>query len=152
MKWAVYFLILLRHQNKESAEQVCRRLELAPRHQKLFIKERLYAEECLNRLHRNMPNTASDIYRQLKDLKIELILYIMAITTHTHLIKHISYYVTDLRNAKLSVGGKDIQALGLSPSPVYGKILSAVMDAKLNGEVKTYHEELDLLKKYVDEL
>ena len=152
MKWAVYFLILLRHQNKKNAEHICRRLELAPRYQKLFIKERLYAEECLNQLHRNMPNAVSDIYRRLKDLKIELILYIMAITTHKQLIKHISYYVTDLRNAKLLVSGKDIQALGLAPSPVYGKILSAVMDAKLNGEVKTYNEELDLLKKHVDEL
>ena len=151
MKWAVYFMVMLRHKDKNKSEGICRRLELAPRHQKIFIKERLFAEECLNRLYRNMPNKVSDIYKELKDLKIELLLYIMSITTHQQLVKNISYYVTDLRNARLSVSGKDIQALGLPPSPVYGKILSAVMDAKLNGLVKSDKEEMDLLKKHVTE-
>jgi tRNA nucleotidyltransferase (CCA-adding enzyme) len=151
MKWAVYFMVLLRHKDQKKSEEICNRLELAPKHQKMFIKERLFAEECSNRLHRNMPNKASDIYRELKDLKIELLLYIMSITTHTQLIKNLSYYVTDLRNTTLTVSGKNIQALGLSPSPVYGKILSAVMDAKLNGLVKTHEEEMELLKKYVTE-
>ncbi|MBC2715082.1 MAG: CBS domain-containing protein [Desulfobacteraceae bacterium] len=151
MKWAVYFLILLRHKDQKKSEEICNRMELAPRYQKIFIKERLFAEECLNRLHRNMPNKVSDIYKELKDLKIELLLYIMSITTHQQLIKNISYYVTDLRNVKLSVSGKDIEQLGLPPSPVYGKILSAVMDAKLNGLVKSNKEELDLLKNYVAE-
>lgn len=152
VKWVVYFLIMLRHKDKIKSEEICRRLELAPRYQKIFIKERLYAEECLNRLHRHMPEAASGIYRELKDLKIELLLYIMAITTHTRLIKKISYYVTDLRDEKLSVSGRDIQALGLPPSPVYGKILSMVMDAKLNGHVKSRDQELELLKNYVAEL
>ena len=80
-----------------------------------------------------------------------MLLYIMSITTHKELIKNISYYVTDLRDIQLAVSGKDIQALGLPPSPVYGKILSAVMDAKLNGDVKTRQEEMELLKKYVDQ-
>ena len=151
MKWAVYFMILLRHKDQKNAKKICTRLELAPKYQKTFIKERLFAEERLNQLYVTMPNKASDIYRKLKDLKIELLLYIMSITTHQHLIKNISYYVTDLRNVRLSVSGKDIQALDRPPSPVYSKILSAVMDAKLNGLVKTHNEELELLKKYVDE-
>ena len=149
MKWAVYFMVMLRHKDKNKSEGICRRLELAPKHQKIFIRDRLFAEDCLNRLYRNLPNKVSDIHRELKDLKIELLLYIMSITTHQQLVKNISYYVTDLRNIRLSVSGKDIQALGLSPSPVYGKILSAVIDAKLNGLVKTHDEELELLKKYV---
>jgi len=150
-KWGVYFLVMLRHKDQKKSEEICNRLELAPRHKKTFIKERLFAEECLNRLHRTMPNNVSNIYRELKDLKIEMLLYIMSITTHQQLIKKISYYVTDLRNIKLTVSGKDVQALGLPPSPVYGEILSAVMDAKLNGLIKTYDEEMDLLKKYVAE-
>ena len=57
--------------------------------------------------------------------------------------------MTDLKNVKLSVSGKDIEVYGLTPSPVYGKILSMVLDAKLNGEVKTHDDELRVLKKYV---
>ncbi|MEZ4603442.1 MAG: hypothetical protein R2861_08570 [Desulfobacterales bacterium] len=76
----------------------------------------------------------------------------MAITTHTGLIKQMSYYVTDLRHIKLSVGGKDLKAMGIPPSPAYGRVLAAVMDAKLNGRVNTRDQELDLLKKYATEL
>ena len=152
LPWAVYFLILLRHKHSEESEAICRRLELAPKHRKFFTRDRLFAEACLNRLHQQLPGAHSDIYRELKDLKIELILYIMAITTHTGLIKQMSYYVTDLRHIKLSVSGKDLKAMGIHPSPAYGKILAAVMDAKLNGRVNTRDQELDLLKKYATEL
>jgi len=99
-----------------------------------------------------MPGKASDIYRELSDLKIEQILYVMAITTHQRLIKDISAYVTDLRHVRLSVSGKDIMALGLPPSPVYGKILGSVMDAKLNGWATTRDQELELLKKHVADI
>lgn len=149
IKWAVYFLVMIRHTDEAGAEEICRRLELAPRYQKIFIKERLIAETCLNRLHRNMPGKNSELYKELKDLRLELILYIMSITTHQKLKKAISFYMTDLKNVKLSVSGKDIEVYGLAPSPVYGKMLSMVLDAKLNGEVKTHDDELRVLKKYV---
>ena len=149
MKWAVYFLVLLRHTNEAESEKICKRLEMAPKLEKIFIKERMSAESCLNRLHRNLPTKNSELYKSLKDLRMELILYIMSITTNKTLIKAISSYVTDLKNIKLSVSGRDIQACGLSPSPVYGKILSKVLDAKLNGNIKTHEDELQFLKKYV---
>jgi tRNA nucleotidyltransferase (CCA-adding enzyme) len=147
MKWAVYFLVMLRHMDGAKSEEICRKLELAPKYRKIFVQDRLSAEARLNQLYRIMPGKPSDIYRELHDLKIEQILYIMAITTHQRLIKDISTYVTDLRHIRLSVSGKDLAAMGLSPSPVYGKILGAVMDAKLNGRATTREEEMELLEK-----
>lgn len=151
-KWAVYFLVMLRHMDEIKAEEICRRLELAPKHRRLFIQDRLSAEARLNRLYRTMPGKASDIHRELHDLKIEHILYIMAITTHQRLIKDISAYVTEFRHVRLSVSGKDLAALGIPPSPVYGKILGAVMEAKLNGRVTTRDQELELLKKHAADI
>ncbi len=148
-KWAVYFLILIRHAGEENAEVVCRRFELAPKHQKIFIRERRAAEECLARLHRNGKLQNHLLYRTLKDFRIELILYMMALTPNEKIVKAISFFVTDLRHTRLSISGKDLQELGLSPSPVFGRILSAVMDAKLNGELKTLQDERDFLKHYV---
>lgn len=63
----------------------------------------------------------------------------------------ISHYVTDLREVRLSVGGKDLKALGVPPSPVYSKILNAVLEAKLDGKAQTKDEELALLRKYAIE-
>ena len=73
----------------------------------------------------------------------------MALTPNEKIVKAISFFVTDLRHTRLSVSGKDLQALGISPSPAFGRILSAVMDAKLNGELKTCQDELDYLTNYV---
>lgn len=147
MKWVVYFLVLMHHAGREQTEEICRRFELAPKYRKIFIQERLSAEVRLNGLYRKLPLQNSGLYHQLKEFRIELILYIMAISEHRKIIRAISHYVTDLREIRLSVSGRDLKALGIPPSPVYGKVLSEILDAKLNGEVKNPREELEYLKK-----
>jgi tRNA nucleotidyltransferase (CCA-adding enzyme) len=39
--------------------------------------------------------------------------------------------------------------MGLEPGPIYREILEAVLDAKLNGQIKTRNDELDFVKNYV---
>ncbi len=148
MRWAIYFLILLRHVDENTSTRICQRFELGPKYQKIFVKERLAAEECIGRLHRDLPSTNSELYRRLADFQIELVLYMMAITDHETIKKMISHYVTELRGVRLSVGGKDLKALGVPPSPIYGKILNAVYEAKLDEKIKTREEEIALLKEY----
>ncbi len=152
MKWAVYFMILIRHAGEENARKICARFELAPRYQKMFNQDRILAEACLGRLHRKAPYSNSQLYRELNEFRTELILYMMALTTFEKITKAISFYVTDLKHVRLSVGGKDLQAMGLSPSPIFTKILSAALDAKLNGQIHTREEELEFLRAYVSKL
>ncbi|MFO7839488.1 MAG: CBS domain-containing protein [Desulfosalsimonadaceae bacterium] len=147
-RWAVYFLVLLHHSSKETSERICQRFELGPRYRKMFINERLAAETLINLWHREPTLSNSQIYHMLSDYQIELILYMMGITEREAIKKQISFFVTDLRHVKLCVRGKDLKAMGLPPSPAYGEILEAVLDAKLNGEVRTREEELQLLRKY----
>ncbi len=152
MKWTVYFLLLMRNADERKSEEVCSRFELSPKYQKIFIRERLDAEACLNRIHRTFPLKNSQLYGELKEFRIELILYMMAILSNPRIIKAVSHYITDLRHIQLSVSGRDIRALGLSPSPVYGKILRAALDARLNGEIKTREEELEFIRSHVAQL
>jgi len=148
MRWAVYFLILIRHAEEETSERICGRFELGPKYRKIFTRDRLAAEALIGRWHRQPPGSNSQLYQVLSEFDIELILYMVAITDHETIKKMISHYVTELREIKLSVGGKDIKALGIPPSPVYGEILNAVHKAKLNGQVHTRDEELELLRTY----
>ncbi|MCU0598449.1 MAG: CBS domain-containing protein [Desulfobacterales bacterium] len=152
MKWAIYFMILIRHAGDENAREICSRFELAPRLQKMCTRDRGEAEACLGRLHRKAPYTNSELYRELKEFRTELILYMMSLTIFEKITKAISYYVTDLKHMRLSVGGKDLQAMGLSPSPVFTRILSAALDAKLNGQLETREDELEFLRAHVSEL
>ncbi|MFO7559655.1 MAG: CBS domain-containing protein [Desulfobacterales bacterium] len=147
-KWAVYFLILIRHCDMKTSEEICRHLELSPRHLKFFSNERFEAEKCLNSLERKLPVKNSTIYKKLSVFKTELILYMMATTRQKKVEKAVSFYFTQLRQIKISIKGRDLIQFGIAPGPVYGKILNAVKDQKLNGNLKTKKDELEYAKNY----
>ena len=149
MKWAVYFLALLKSRDKETVSEICKRFEIAPRHRSIFCKERFEADRFISLMERNLPVKNSTIYRGISVFKIELILYMMAATKNESLKRSISNYFTQLRHIKTSIKGKDLKKLGLEPGPIYREILEAVLDGKLNGRIKTRSEELAFVKDYV---
>ncbi|MBW2406627.1 MAG: CBS domain-containing protein [Deltaproteobacteria bacterium] len=149
MKWAVYFLALLKSCDKETVSGICKRFEIAPRHRSIFCKERFEADRFISWMERNLPLKNSTIYRGISVFKIELILYMMAATKNEELKRSISNYFTRLRHIKTSLKGKDLKNFGLQPGPIYREILEAVLDGKLNGRIKTRGEELAFVKNYV---
>ena len=149
MKWAVYFLALLRSCDRETVSKICKRFEIAPRHRSIFCKERFEADRFISGMERNLPVKNSTIYRGISIFKIELILYMMAATKNEALKRSISNYFTRLRHVKTSIKGQDLKRLGIEPGPIYREILEAVLDRKLNGRIKTRSEELAFVKDYV---
>lgn len=143
LNWPIYFMVLIRQCGRQMAEEICGRLKLAPRYQKMLIQDRLKAESCLRWLEHHLPVENSILYESLCVFKTELILYMMAVTTHEEVRKAISHYYTQLRNVKIALKGEDLKALGIPPGPVYREILKAVLDAKLNGLLETKEDELD---------
>ena len=63
--------------------------------------------------------------------------------------KAISDYFTKLRPVSILLKGKDLLKMGLEPGPLYKEIFQAVLNAKLNGELKTKDDELMFVKNYV---
>jgi len=49
-----------------------------------------------------------------------------------------------------SLNGTDLKVLGLKPGPIYRKILDRLLEARLNGEVKTKADERKLVKKLAE--
>ncbi len=146
LKWAVYFMSLIRHCDKKTSEEICLQLELAPRYRTIICGERFKADECLLLLERNSQITNSFLYKQLSDFKTELILYMMALTKQERIKKAISHYFTKLRYINTSITGKDLMKMGIKPGPIYREILESVLEAKLNGKVKTRSKELLFVK------
>ena len=151
MKWAIYFLALVRYCDRETTRKICERIELAPRYRDIFIKDRFEAEQCLSGLERNLPDLNSDLYHKLSKYKVELILYMMAVTENEKVMKTISNFFTRLRHIRIAITGKDLLELGLDPGPLYKKILHAVLDAKLNEQLKTRNDEFAFVKEYVQQ-
>jgi tRNA nucleotidyltransferase (CCA-adding enzyme) len=61
--------------------------------------------------------------------------------------RQVSAYLTTYRHVKPSLTGRDLQAMGLKPGPLYRNILDALLAARLNGEVNTEAEERELAKR-----
>ncbi len=149
MKWAVYFLALIRSADQKITNEICMHFELAPSYRKIFCVERFEADRCFFWLERNLPVKNSVLYNKLLGFKTELLLYMMAATKKEIVKRSISNYFTRLRYVHTVISGKDLKKMKIKPGPVFREILQAVLEAKLNGKLKTKSDELAFVRKYV---
>jgi tRNA nucleotidyltransferase (CCA-adding enzyme) len=149
MKWAVYFMALIKNFDRKTTEAVCQRFELPPRFGLFFTKERLEANRCLKWLEGRKSISNSLLYQKLCGFRTELILYMMAASKSERVKKYISHFYTQLRPVQISITGKDLKEMGLAPGPIYREVLDAVRYARLNGRLKSRDDEIGFVKNYV---
>jgi len=63
--------------------------------------------------------------------------------------ENIEQYLSTWRHIQPTIGGDELKARGLSPSPRYKEILSQLRAAWVDGEVRTQEEEIALLEKFL---
>ena len=149
-KWIVFFMVVINQCNAKRAQEICRRFELAPEYEKIFCVERFEADRCGSWLERNQTVSDSVLYRKMSGFRTELILYMMAAARKQAVKKSISHFFTDLRRTGISIKGRDLKKMKLTPGPVYRQVLSAVLDAKLDGKLKTKEDEIAFAHHYVE--
>jgi tRNA nucleotidyltransferase (CCA-adding enzyme) len=150
-RWIVYFLVLIRNCKSHISKEICRRFELKPEDEKILCAERFEADKCVFWLERNLAASDSVIYRKLNGFKIEAILFMMAVAKKKAVKKSISHFFTDLRRTQLSLKGKDLKKMGLKPGPVYRQVMEAVLDARLDGKLKSKKDEIEFARRLVAE-
>ena len=148
-KWVVYFMALIYRCDAEQSEEICRRFELAPDFRKFFCIERFEADRCIFWLEKNLPAADSELYRKLNGFRVEPILYMMAAAKQQIVKRAISHFFTNLRQVEISLKGKDLKKMKLRPGPIYRQILQAVLDAKLDGKLKTKNDEIEFARSYI---
>lgn len=148
-RWVVYFLVMIRPCDATRSKEICDRLELGPQICKMVQTQRFHAERCLTALERKRVLSNSLLYNELSPFKIELILYMMAVSGKETVKRGISLYFTQLRYTRLSVRGKDLLRMGLEPGPIYRKILERTLDDKLDGNLRTRTDEIAFARQLV---
>lgn len=101
-------------------------------------------QKILDDVPQNILNSDFELYKTFENAKIETIL-LYAILKDQKGAKH---YLDNLRNIKISINGKDLQNLGISPSPQYQEIFNEVLKAKLQNPKMTKEDELKIAKSY----
>jgi tRNA nucleotidyltransferase (CCA-adding enzyme) len=147
----VFCLCLFSDLEDSAVWQVVQRLGMPPRDEEFFGAERAAAHRTMDKIDwRSMqqkPLEDSQVYFLLKALPVEILLYGMARTEHEATRRVISRFITHLRQVDCFLGGRDLQALGLAPGPVYRQIFDQLVTARLEGKVTTREDELRFVKK-----
>jgi tRNA nucleotidyltransferase (CCA-adding enzyme) len=93
----------------------------------------------------------SEAYRLLEGLSQESRLFIMAKTRLQDVKKTVSNYITFADNLVPRVTGKDIRIMGIKEGPVYGEILEALKETKIDTGLATREEELAFVRSFIAE-
>ena len=148
-KWAVYFLALCDPLSGEKFWGTCTRLSVSEHYKEKLCEMRERGIAALRVMRRRVARRGvvqrSEIYAWLKDLPVEVLLYMMAKTGSDEVKKFISLYFTQLQNVHSQINGEDLKRMGVPEGPRFRMILDAVLSARLNNLVQSREDELSLV-------
>lgn len=147
--WLVNFMALMEGLSVKAVEEVLKRLAFPTRQAAAIRAAHSVTDGVLRRLATHPPPRPSETYRALAGFSEEVVLFMMAKTKSSSVKRQIGAYLTRFRQVKPSLTGADLKALGLRPGPIYKTILDRLLDARLDGKVKTGAEERELVKGMV---
>ncbi|MCF8038447.1 MAG: CBS domain-containing protein [Desulfohalobiaceae bacterium] len=151
-RWKVFFLGLLLVSKQEQIHHVAKRLDFPGKLEMFFIQLKKDIQKARDSLFWWQKNqeAVSRIYFILHNLPLEGVLFLMASSRKEHTRKHISMYLSQLKDTKIDISGKDLKALGLSPGPAYNRILNLILTAKLDGQAPDKNQQIELARKLIE--
>ena len=147
--WLVWLLALIDQLSFDQTLEVLSRFPFRRKDKDNILSSKRVAASILRNLDLAKPLKPSQVFELLKGLADELILFLMALTMTTRAKKRISSYLLDYRKVKLAISGKDLERMGLLPSPKFKRILDRTLYAKVDGKLKTKKDELRFAEKLV---
>ena len=91
--------------------------------------------------------TNSAIYHLLHRFQQTAILVNLLSAPSYYVRKPIELYLEKFQHVKTALTGKDLMAMGLTPGPQIKKTLEMLLEARLDGRVKSHAEEIEMVKK-----
>ncbi|MFH1269855.1 MAG: CCA tRNA nucleotidyltransferase [Candidatus Omnitrophota bacterium] len=146
--WLIYFAGLLGPLNINSIKSICKKFALRRGEEKRIVTYKKAGSRFIRKLSSDATKP-SEVYKFLEPLSYETIILIRAKFKNKDLRRNIEDFFGVYNGMRLHITGADLNKLGLTPGPYYQKIFHRVLDAKLNGLVKTKKEELALIRKVV---
>jgi tRNA nucleotidyltransferase (CCA-adding enzyme) len=89
----------------------------------------------------------SETYRLLEHHSSTALMLFWIVVESNVVKDSIARYQRELRWVKPAVDGSALETMGIPQGPIYGDILQALRNARLDGEVTTLEEERDLIKQ-----
>ncbi|THB65140.1 MAG: CBS domain-containing protein [Desulfovibrio sp.] len=135
--WVVYLLCFCEGWKAKDARHLMQRFNLSPRETKDFLQLRHMISEASDKLFiwSGSQGSLSDLSEILENVAVEGVLYLMARSRSESIRRHISLYLTKLRDMDLEIGGNDLLSLGFTSGPAMGHVLRHIRAMKQDGHV-----------------
>lgn len=144
--WLIYFIGLVDPLSPGAVRAIFDKFALRKGEEKRILGLKQVTSKFISDLSRPGIEPAR-IFSLLNPLSYETIIALRAKYNNQVLKKHIADFLEVYNGICILVSGEDLHCLGLSPGPRYQEIFTMVLNAKLNGKVKTKEEELLLIKE-----
>lgn len=145
--WLVYMMGLLEVLPERAVKDMLKRFPFSEQEATKLKMARVGCHNVVRRLASKRPLKPADVYHLLTGLSDETLLIMMAKSKGETVKRQVSAFLTTYQHVKPILTGADLKAMGLKPGPRFKQILDQLLDARLNGEIKTELEERDLVEK-----
>lgn len=146
--WVVYFMAVAARIKKERLKPRIEQWSLTRKDIQSILA--VYeAEKTIGQLNK-IKIRASGVYRLLKPLSLETIIYLRLIASKPAVQKRIDRFLIKDRFVKLNVNGEDLKKLGIETGQKMGFVLNAILCRKIDGGLKSRANELSEAKRLKD--
>lgn len=146
--WLIYFMALIDSLSLNAAKMVCKEFAFRKGEEKRILSYKKIIRTLIPRLSES-DIKPSRIFSLLQPQSYEVIILIKAKYKNANTQKHIKDFFEIYNGMRLYISGHDLHRLGVKPGPKYQQILTSVLNAKLNGCVRTEEEELSLIRRLI---
>ena len=152
-QWQVYFMAMCDGLKPDEFQDACSRLAIPGRLAARLQGQRHLVYKVLNAIKRRMKRSAevqnSLLFDWFNSLSLEMLLYLASRASNEQVRRFVSLYLTRLRGVVPLLGGDDLQSLGLTPGPQFGRVRLRLLQARLDGEVLSLDDEVALVKSMI---
>lgn len=145
--WRVYFFALTDRLSDQEFREVSQRLSYPGAQSEVPLRERVRLRQTLAVLAQDNDHPPSKLCTLFRGFSMEALLFMMAKTGRDRTRKALADYINTWRSVRPLVSGKDLIAMGYKPGPLFGVMLGALRDARLDGTVRSREDELNLLRE-----
>ena len=149
--WLIYFTGLIGPLNINNIKLICKKFAFRRGEEKRILAYKELKPQFSKELSQDKVK-ASRVFSLLEPLSYEVIILIKAKFKNKNLKRNIKDFFEIYNGSRLYISGIDLARLGLAPGPSYQKIFRRILNAKLDGLVKTKKEELELIKKISEDI
>lgn len=139
----LYLLTLVSTLNKEDQMSALNRLDTPPLIMDIIIKS---LDSYLSLYGSINPNNGAAIYRLLKHIDIETILFIMAACKNKDTQRALSKYLIEYRDIKPILKGEDLIKMGIEPGPIFSEIFETIIIKRIEGTISDIKQEINFVK------